>query len=481
MTVDEPSIRSRSTGSAPADSDRLAALLAAWLPRQRWFAGRGQLTGGLLVTSRVQVGATADARFEHLLIDVPDPEGGAQRCYQLWIGARAELPRKFAHHEIGRLGDPETSGPTEVLYDALHDNALSSLLLAAMVQGTDLGDVQCSTTSGADVDPAAPGLVVSGEQSNTSVVYGQSAILKIFRRLEPGPNPDAEVHAALAQRSPRHVARLLGELTGELQGTRTTLGVLTEFFANSADGWMAAIASVRDLMAEGDLRADEVGGDFAAEAQRLGAAVAEVHRELAEAFGTVTVHADDLRRTLRDMAELARRTASAVPELAEYAERIDAAFAEAAASAASMTLQRIHGDLHLGQTLRTLSGWALIDFEGEPSKPLEYRRALHSPLRDVAGMLRSFDYAAHHLLPGSHADAQHAYRATEWAARNRRAFCVGYAAKGGGDPRHAGSLLRAFELDKAIYEVRYEHDHRPGWLPIPLHAVAQLTRPGGTS
>ncbi len=480
MTVDDP-IRGSSTSNAAADSDGLAALLAEWLPRQRWFAGRRKLTGGVRVTSRVQVGATADARFEHLLVEVPDPEGEADRSYQLWVGVRADLPRKWAHNEIGRLGEPETSPRIEVWYDALHDNALTSMLLTAMVSGTDLGDVRCSTTPGADVDPAAPGLVVSGEQSNTSVIYGQSAILKIFRRLEPGPNPDAEVHAALAERSPRHVARLLGELSGELRGVRTTLGVLTEFFANSADGWMAASASVRDLMAEGDLRADEVGGDFAAEAGRLGEAIAEVHRDLAEAFGTVTVHADQLRRTLDDMAGMARRTVSAMPELTEYAERIDATFQAAAASAASMTLQRIHGDLHLGQTLRTHTGWAIIDFEGEPSKPLEYRRALQSPLRDVAGMLRSFDYAAHHLLPGSHADAQHAFRATEWAARNRRAFCDGYAAKGGGDPRHAGSLLRAFELEKAVYEVRYEHDHRPGWLSIPLHAVAQLTRPGGPS
>lgn len=478
MTVDDRAIGSTSTGSVPAGSDPLADLLAEWLPRQRWFAGRQELIGGVRVMSRVPVGSTADARFEHLLVEVPGSEGDTHRCYQLWVGVRAELPRKWAHSEIGRLGEPGVSGRTEVFYDALHDNALTSLLLDAMVNGTHLGDVQCSTTPGADVDPAAPGLVVNGEQSNTSVVYGQSAILKIFRRLEPGPNPDAEVLAALAQRSPRHIARLLGELSGELQGVRTTLGVLTEFFANSADGWMAAIASVRDLMAEGDLRADEVGGDFAAEAGRLGQAVAEVHRDLAEAFGTVTVHADQLRRTLDEMARLARDTVVAVPELAEYAERIDATFHAAAASAASMTVQRIHGDLHLGQTLRTLSGWAIIDFEGEPSKPLDYRRALHSPLRDVAGMLRSFDYAAHHLLPGSH-DAQHAFRATEWAARNRRSFCDGYAAKGGGDPRHAGTLLRAFELDKAVYEVRYEHDHRPSWLPIPLHAVAQLTRPGG--
>jgi maltokinase len=181
------------------------------------------------------------------------------------------------------------------------------------------------------------------------------------------------------------------------------------------------------------------------------------------------------------MADAAQDTIALIDELQPYADRILATFADARASAASLTLQRIHGDLHLGQVLRTLTGWAVIDFEGEPSKPLAYRRAPHSPLRDIAGMLRSFDYAAHHLLPGTTQDAQHTFRAAEWSARNRRAFCDGYAATAGSDPRNAGALLRAFELDKAVYEVRYEHDHRPAWLPIPLQAVDQLTRPKGTS
>jgi maltokinase len=479
MTVDEPSTAQNSADAPSAGDEALAALLTRWLPRQRWFAGREELTAGVTVTSRVPVATVEGATFEHLLVEVPGQHDNAARRYQLWIGHRADLPARMAHSEIGILDGPTPTGT--VVYDALHDHALTTILLRAIAEGAELGDVRASATPGADLDVTAPGLVISGEQSNTSVVYGESAILKLFRRLEPGPNPDAELHAALGRKSSAHAARLLGELTGDVDGQPTTLGVLTEFFANSADGWLAATASVRDLMAEGDLRADEVGGDFAAEARRLGAAVAEVHRDLADAFGTTTVHADELRRTLTEMATTAGHSIAAVPELAEYGDRILATFEEAGSSAASLTLQRIHGDLHLGQTLRTLTGWAIIDFEGEPSKPLAYRRAMHSPLRDVAGMLRSFDYAAHHLLAGSVADSQHAFRATEWAGRNRRAFCDGYAAASAGDPRNAGILLRAFELDKAVYEVQYEHDHRPGWVPIPLHAVAQLTRSGGTS
>jgi maltokinase len=173
--------------------------------------------------------------------------------------------------------------------------------------------------------------------------------------------------------------------------------------------------------------------------------------------------------------------ADLVPSLAEHRDAIAAAFDRAGDDAGGLNLQRIHGDLHLGQVLRTLDGWKIIDFEGEPTKSLTYRRSMHSPLKDIAGMLRSFDYAARGQTVSPHTDAQHRYRAAEWAARNRTAFCDGYAAAAGIDPRRADSLLRAFELDKAIYEVVYEHGHRPSWEPIPLQAVVALTTPGGTT
>lgn len=463
-------------GSHPSPDDAaIADLLTDFVPRQRWFAAKNLERGPFTVLSRTTAPqAVHGGPVEQLLFSVDTPVG-VQR-YQMWIGWSRNLPDSVGPQ--AHVGDLD--GWTA--YDALQDPHVAGVLLAAIAADADVGALTFRSEPGSTVDPSLPGLVIGAEQSNTSIVYGQQAILKMFRRLEPGPNPDAEIHRALSAAGSQHVARPLGEITGPLAGQTTTLGLLTEFFANSAEGWAMATASVRDLLSEGDLTADEVGGDFAAEAQRLGQAVAEVHADLAGAFGSEPADAGEAERIIGQMTTAAETAITLVPELAEHRDAILATFRSAADHPDGLTLQRIHGDLHLGQVLRTLQGWSIIDFEGEPSKPLAYRRARHSPLRDVAGMLRSFDYAARGQTiagPGTDPDdpvqAQHRYRAAEWATRNRSAFADGYARAAGHDPRAAGNLLTAFELDKAIYEVLYEHGHRPHWVPIPMQAVVALT------
>jgi maltokinase len=163
------------------------------------------------------------------------------------------------------------------------------------------------------------------------------------------------------------------------------------------------------------------------------------------------------------------------PALAEFEAGIRAVFDRFASAQATAPLQRIHGDYHLGQVLRTDAGWVALDFEGEPAKTLAERRTPMSPLRDVASMLRSFDYASrHHLVEQAHPTDKVVESAGEWAERNRSAFCDGYARVLGLDPRDAGPLLAAYELDKAVYEVVYETRNRPTWAGIPLSSIARV-------
>jgi maltokinase len=330
------------------------------------------------------------------------------------------------------------------------------------------------------------GRVLGGEQSNTSVCWGEQSIMKLFRRVLPGVNPDLELHRALRSVGSSQVASLQGAIEGTLAGEPVTLAMLQDYAANSADGWSMALASVRDLLAEADLRADEVGGDFAGEASRLGETVAQVHAELRDALSQGATDPRELAATWNQRLTVA---AADVAELAELVEPVRAVYDEVAASGAPVQTQRVHGDLHLGQTLRTPLGWLVIDFEGEPAAAFADRVRPDSALRDVAGMLRSFDYAAYHQLarsePGTDLAApenysQLAWRANEWAARNRTAFCDGYAAGAGVDPREQASLLRAFELDKAVYEALYETRSRPTWAPIPLASIKRLTAEAGS-
>lgn len=447
-------------------------LLVQWLPEQRWFGGKGRAIRSVDVeTSTVLLEAAEDdVVVRHLVLRVDAADGGTDR-YQLLIGSRTgDVPQRLLHAVIG-----EVDGA--VVYDAVHDSDATTRLLHRIVADEDGGTVRFTAATD-DLDPTLPSRVIGAEQSNTSIVYGEDYILKVFRRLQPGLNPDLEVTRALADAGSPHIAPPLAWLEGEVDGESTTLGMMQCYLRNAAEGWAMATASVRDLFAEGDLHADEVGGDFAGEAERLGAATAEVHALMARALPSRTAGPDDSQATARQLHDRLDAAVTAVAELAPYADAVRRVYAEIGRLTDPVPIQRVHGDLHLGQVLRTQDGWVLLDFEGEPARTLAERTALMSPLRDVAGMLRSFDYAARHLLAERAGEQHLAYRAAEWADRNRTAFCDGYAKAAGSDPREASVLLRAFELDKAVYEVVYEARNRPSWLPIPLGSIERLVERG---
>jgi maltokinase len=443
------------------DPRALTEILREWLPRQRWYAAKGRDVRNLTLSS-YEVVAGGEPALHHAIVRVDGDN------YQLFLGLHGEeVPHRIEHAVIGWLPIAD-DGRMVAVYDALHDTELTAILLDRLTRLPD-----------AVVPTKLQSLVVQAEQSNTSLIFGHELILKVFRRISPGINPDFELTTALARRGCKRIPRPLAYLETSVEGEPTTAAILTEYLRTAVDGWELAKTSVRDLFAEADLHADEVGGDFASEAYRLGQATAEVHADLAAALPTATFDSSDLSTIAVGMRERLSAAMAEVPALAPYADALSDAYdvlARRPATAEPIPMQRIHGDLHLGQVLRTEMGWFLIDFEGEPARPLAERRLPDSPLRDVAGMLRSFEYAARHMLVLSDnpPSPQLEYRADEWALRNRDAFCDGYTVALGVDPRDDPALLRAFEADKIVYEVMYEARHRPSWLPIPLAGAHRL-------
>jgi maltokinase len=473
--------------------DGLLALVEAWLPKQRWFAGKGR-------AATIDIAPLADLPGTSPTVTIwlvhARYDDGTVETYPLPLVAYRDRMDGLDHVLLGALADTSLSsdlqsgGPDDPIagqsagdgplwvYDALHDKAVTPAWLAAIRDRTVSGPLSFQLhVEPSDIPVDEPSLVVTAEQSNTSLVYGDTALLKVFRRLQPGVNPDIEVHAALLGAGGRHLAGLLGSVEATIDGTPHSLAMLQEFLTSATDGWELAKASVRDLMAEADLHAEEAGGDFAAEAHRLGVAVAEVHADLATAFGTVAIDANTMRVRADQMRARLEYALTVVPELKEVAPGVAKTFdalADVSGLGDGAELQRIHGDLHLSQVLRTVHRWVVIDFEGEPMADVQARRQPDFAMRDVAGMLRSFAYVAFQRVVESGYDQQLSYRANEWAQRNRGAFCDGYAEASGHDPRETPIPLRAFEADKAIYEAVYEARNRPAWLPIPLASLTRL-------
>jgi maltokinase len=300
------------------------------------------------------------------------------------------------------------------------------------------------------------------EQSNTSVVLGERLILKLYRLLEPGENPDVEISAFLARVGFADTPALAGSVVYESGGARASAAMLQAYLPGADDAW----AAMRSMLASDPQRGVEM-------AERIGDLTARLHRALASRPDDVafparlaTIHETAAwRATAERQAKLAVDSVRGAEHdrLVALAPAVRARFADGFGSATDdASVGRIHGDYHLGQLLaRSDGGLAVIDFEGEPSRPLAERRAPTSPLRDVAGMLRSLDYAART------AEREHGLAADAWLVRARGAFLGAY-----GDIDAA--LLSAFELEKACYEIGYEAGMRPDWLWLPLAAVERL-------
>ena len=479
----------------------LADLLSDWLPAQRWFAGGGSQVREIEITSDVQLaaGEAEDPELRHLLVDVL--ASTEKVTYQVLLGLRARLPADLAAAAIGTVADGR------VAYDGARDPELAAVLLRGIAARRRAGPLRFEVEPGAHIDDTAVARALPALASNTSIVFGDQAILKLLRRPFTGHHPDLEVPAALARNGSKLVAAPLGwiempaaghaaavqatttapELStaSEPAGESAVLAILSVYYADSADGWTLATTSLRTPRP-----------DFSGQARLLGATTAHLHLELAAAFGTSVLSRFSLADLVDAMDTELTQAIRVVPRLREYEPGIRACYASLTDPATEVAVQRIHGDYHLAQVLGTDAGWVVLDFEGEPSVPLARRRAFAPALRDVAGMLRSFDYAARHqAMQARHEQEAHQVApeqvaaeqvgpeqvaaeqvAAEWVRRCQDAFCAGYADLMGADPRRSGPLLRALTLQKAVYEAVYEARHRPGWLPIPLAAIAEASR-----
>jgi trehalose synthase-fused probable maltokinase len=463
--------------------------LLRFLMTRRWFGGKGRQPERVRVVDAVPVGnAGWIARVDVTLWD------GVER-YQLTLGVEGS--------GVGDRGEDLTEG--------LEVPAFRRALGEALVRGTPLessGVRWVIEWTGPVADELPTPRLAGAEQSNTSLIFGESAIMKLYRRLERGEHPDAEIARFLTTRAHfPHTPELLATARFESSGGTEVAAMLQRFLPESRDAWSVALERAGEAF-----RVEATTGiPFAAEAETLGDVTRAMHLALASdehdpAFAperataaNVATWAKAIRvESHRAFLLLARSlvSGSLAADVAGDAEQVlgrreairelvDGWLTEIGGDVGARI--RHHGDFHLGQVLQTADGaFMVIDFEGEPARPLEERRAKHSALRDVAGMMRSFSYAAATCADAARAelgDRDAMARGQRWEREMRDAFLRGYLPEGREHPRFLPQararlevLLELFEAEKLFYELAYELNNRPTWVWIPLRGVASLLR-----
>jgi maltose alpha-D-glucosyltransferase/alpha-amylase len=496
--------------------------LLSFLPLQRWFGAKDDKITGAEIAHAVEIGEGA-ATFLLAELNVALAAGEPQR-YFVPMALSTDI-------DVLSAGSPLISftiaqvrrGPRlHALYDAMAARDFPLWLIAAMRAGSqfasDGGTLRCSATPKMGAIELAPDVEVrrlGGEQSNTSILVGDQIVLKIYRKLVAGVHPELEMCRFLTEAGYENTPPLVGAVERlDADGTPCALAVAQGFVRNQGSGWEHALGYLGPRLEEQGLGASlEAPGEPAPPAHQLyieqvttlGRRIAELHRALAAsagnpAFDPEPVTARDLKAWRKAAQGEAERTFGALrqalrslpAEQQEEARQLLDRRKECAALIDAMTEQpvqavktRIHGDLHLGQVLVTQNDWHVIDFEGEPAKPMAARRVKSSPLRDVAGMLRSFDYVARAALAhaatllGGPSDPAVKY-ALAWRDAAAAAFLAGYRETAAGiasypqDEDEARRLLDLFVLEKACYELRYEAANRPTWLAIPIRGVRAI-------
>ncbi|MBD9579112.1 maltose alpha-D-glucosyltransferase [Pseudomonas sp. PDM23] len=497
--------------------------LPRYLPKRRWFAG-GRLEAGSAHLLYAMPLTEDDAAPMLSEVEVSGAEGAEH--YQLPLaavpekgGAGTDLPQQLA---MARLRRGRKVG---LLTDAFALPAFSRLVLrmlreTATMQGP-AGELQFLPQPGlpqyGEIGEEAEVRVLSVDQSNSSALIGDKLLLKLLRRVFPGVHPEAEMGGYLSRRGYANIAPLLGEVRRiDARGEPHTLMLLQGYLSNQGDAWSWTLNQLERAMRDGLLpgvEAAEPGFDVMEElrlfAGKLGQRLGEMHQLLAEAtdvpdFGLHRSGAADsaawnssigtqieqaLEALQRSRGHLDERGGVMADWLLEKRGELLQAVANLARLAEGGVMIRVHGDLHLGQVLVVQGDAFLIDFEGEPNRPLAERRRRHSPLKDVTGVLRSFDYAAAMALrsaQGTEAPAELQAARAELALRYRReardAFLEAYRAAAVDLPHEwhgregEGAALALFSLEKAAYEVLYEAGHRPDWLDVPLQGLFELAR-----